>query len=189
MSTPPPDQPPTTTPAAAALATAVREVERHAATAGWDAPPRLFALVRTARAVADDPDLPQRLPAEAIKAAQLNPEHLLSVEQEGFETDDGLDTALAAVAWPDTVDGATVVVERLLVPPAAEANLPEEPSEALAYLAAHPDRQDVRITVGVLRGGEQWCAIRTRAHDSDADVAFGAELVPSLLEALLATFA
>ena len=37
------------------LATAVLEIERHAAEAGWDQPARLFALVETARLVAREP--------------------------------------------------------------------------------------------------------------------------------------
>ena len=59
---------------------------------------------------------------------------------------------------------------------------------ALAYLMAHPDRQDVRIAVAALRTGEAWTALRTRAHDADGDVASGPDLVPGLTEALRATF-
>src|SRR5665648_8012 len=63
------------------------------------------------------------------------------------------------------------------------------PDEALAYLMAHPDRQDVRMAVGVLRSGESWCAVRTRANDDDDAVAGGRDLVPGLVEAVTATFA
>jgi hypothetical protein len=53
---------------------------------------------------------------------------------------------------------------------------------------AHPDRQDVRIAAAVLRTGEVWTALRTRAHDADDAVAGGPDLVPGLLDALRATF-
>src|SRR5665647_335866 len=85
--------------------------------------------------------------------------------------------------------GAAVVVERVVLPPAAEEAMPVDPDEALAYLMAHPDRQDVRMAVGVLRSGESWCAVRTRANDADDAVAGGRDLVPGLVEAVTATFA
>jgi hypothetical protein len=66
--------------------------------------------------------------------------------------------------------------------------MPADDDAALAYLMAHPDRQDVRIAVGALRTGESWSAVRTRAHDSDEDVARGPDLVPGLLAAVRATF-
>ena len=65
--------------------------------------------------------------------------------------------------------------------------MPAGQDEALAYLMGHPDRQDVRIAVGALRTGETWSAIRTRAHDDDAAVAMGPDLVPGLVAALRAT--
>jgi len=82
-----------------------------------------------------------------------------------------------------------VVVERVVLPPAAEEAMPADPDEALAYLMAHPDRQDVRMAVGVLRSGESWCTVRTRANDDDDAVAGGRDLVPGLIEAVTATFA
>ena len=66
--------------------------------------------------------------------------------------------------------------------------MPSDDDAALAYLMSHPDRQDVRIAVGVLRTGESWTALRTRANDADDDVAKGPDLVPGLVEALRATF-
>ena len=39
-----------------ALAAAVLEIESHIADAGWDQPARLYALVDTARIVAQEPD-------------------------------------------------------------------------------------------------------------------------------------
>ena len=70
---------------------------------------------------------------------------------------------------------------------AFDAAMEDDPDEALAYLMGHPERQDVRLAVGVLRSGESWCAVRTRTNDDDASVAGGADLVPGLVEAVAAT--
>ena len=143
------------------LAEAVVDVEAHVASTGWDAPLRVFALVSTQAALEAEPELAKMLPAETVEAARDNPLHLTSVEQ---------------------------VVERIILPPTAEEGIPEDPSAALAYLSEHPDRQDVRMAVGVLRDGTSWCALRSRSNDSAAEVAGGPALVPGLVEALRATF-
>ena len=66
--------------------------------------------------------------------------------------------------------------------------VPDDPTAAAEYAAAHPDRQEARIVAGVLRTGESCCALRQRAHDEDDSVVLGADLVPALLELLHATF-
>lgn len=184
-----PDRAPAGAPAGApaTLARAVHEIERHVAGGGWDGPVRVFALVRTARALADDPGLADRLPADVVAAARADAEHLTSVEQEGLPAAASLEELLGRLSWPATVDGAAVVVERVVLPTAAEAAMPADPEAALDYLMAHPERQDVRIAVGALRSGGAWCAVRTRAADDDAAVAGGADLVPGLVAAVAAT--
>ncbi len=172
-----------------ALDLAVREIERHVATGGWDGPVRVFALVRTADALADQPGLAAQLEPEVVAAAAEDPFHLLSVEQEGLPAADDLEELLAALSWPTTVHGAAVVVERLMLPPAAQEAMPADPQAAVEYLMSHPERQDVRIAVGVLRDGPTWCLVRSRAHDEDAAVAGGPDLVPGLVEAVGATLA
>lgn len=171
-----------------ALADAVRDVEAHVAADGWDAPPRVFALVRTADALAANPGLADQLPAEVVNAARGIPGHLISVEQEGLPDAETLEELLGSLSWPSTVDGAAIVAERVILPPSAEEGLPTDPAAALAYLSSHPDRQDVRLAVGVLRDGTPWCAVRTRSHDDGNDVAFGPDLVPGLIDGLRATF-
>lgn len=171
-----------------ALAEAVAEVEQHVATTGWDAPLRVFALVSTQTALEAEPELANQLPAATVTAAQDNPWHLTSIEQDGLP-EGSLEDLLASITWPAAVAGAAVVVERIILPPSAEAGIPEDPAEALTYLAEHPDRQDVRMAVGVLRDGTSWCALRTRAHDCATEVATGPNLVPGLVEALHSTFA
>ena len=171
---------------------AVAEIERHVAADGWGAPVRLFALVRTAEALRRDPGLAERLPANVVADAQADPGHLTSVEQEGVPAVGDLDDLLGQLAWPAGVDGAAVVVERILVPPDAEAEVraavgaADEQARASA-LAAHPAAEDVRIAVGVLRDGRHECAVRSRSKDSDGEVRTGADLVPGLVSALQAT--
>lgn len=168
----------------AALARCLRETEQHVAGAGWDGPVRVFALVRTAAALAADPSLAAVLPDTGG-----DPHHLTAVEQEGLPQAEELEDLLAQLAWPDQVDGAAVVVERLVVPPAAEAELPADEAAAVAALSNHPDAQDVRIAAGVLRTGESWCALRARSHDTDEQVVGGRDMVPGLVSALAATLA
>src|SRR5690606_11924401 len=174
-------------PATKALAVAVHEIERHVAKGGWDGPVRVFALVRTATAMATDPELAAQLPGPVRVAAEGDAHHLTSVEQEGLPSADSLEQLLGVLAWPDTVDGAAVVVERVVLPPAAESGMPtDDDAAALEYLMTHPDRQDVRIAVGVLRSGESWGAVRTRTDDADDAVGGSPDLVPGLIEALRA---
>lgn len=165
----------------------VRELEQHVSSGGWDSPLRLFALVRTAGALERDPSLAAQLPAEVVSAAQEDPEHLTAVEQESVPEADTVETLLGRIAWPPTVDGAALVLERVVVPPEAEAGLPDDEAEAEAYLENHPDRRDVRLAAAVLRDGTHGCAVRARDHDEDDRVAVGPELVPALVSALAAT--
>jgi hypothetical protein len=180
---PGPDSPEAT----AALAFAVQEVERHVAAAGWDAPVRVFALVRTSVALQAEPSLAEQMAPDVLAAARTTPWHLTSVEQEGLPQADDLEELLAGLGWPDTVDGVVVTVERVVLPTAAEDAMPDDPDDALRYLMNHPDRSDVRLAVGVLRGGGSWCAARTRAFDADDQVAQSPTMVPGLVDAVRAT--
>lgn len=170
-----------------ALDRAVRELERHVARGGWDGPVRVFALIRTAEALARDPSLRDQLPPDLVASAEADSEHVTSVEQEGLPETESIEELLGRLAWPDTVDGAAVVLERIVVPPEAEQGLPDDPDEAVQRLLEHPARQDVRMAAGVLRSGHSACALRTRQHDDDGAVASGTDLVPGLVAALRAT--
>jgi hypothetical protein len=83
-----------------------------------------------------------------------------------------------------------MTVERLMLPPSAEASVPEGLDEAglAKWVARHPDRQEVRMTVAVLRNGAREAAIRLREKDSPNEVLTGSDLVPGLADALAATF-
>jgi hypothetical protein len=167
---------------AANLESLVREVEDHVASGGWDQPTRLFALVPTAALMAANPDLVTELGL----SSELP---LTSVEQE-LEDSLELEELLGTIAWPDDVQGAIVVLERIVLPPSAESGLPDENDSELVQAASdHPDRRDVRIVSAVLRSGENLNALRYRTHDTAEQVAVAANLVERLNESLAATFA
>ncbi|MGO1560295.1 MAG: PPA1309 family protein [Actinomycetaceae bacterium] len=172
-----------------AVRAAVLDLERHSSRIGWDGPVVVAALVRTADALATDPTIAEAVGVDAVLSGGLDPEHLFSVEQEDLPHHETVEELLAQLAWPEQVVGAAITVERIVVPPEAEADLPTDPAEALAALAAHPDREDVRMAVGVLRTGESWCALRSRSHDDDTMVAGSPDAVPGLVSALAATLA
>lgn len=170
-----------------ALADAVLEVEHHVAAAGWDGPVRVFALVRTQAALEAEPTLAAQLDPAVLAAARAERWHLTSVEQEGLPAAPDLETLLAGLSWPATVDGVALTVERVVLPPDASQDVPADQDAALAWLLAHPQREDVRLAVGVLRAGPAWCVVRTRRNDEDDLVGQGADVVPGLVEALRST--
>jgi len=153
------------------LRTAVLEIERHAAEAGWDQPARLFALVETAHLLEREPQL----------AASIGESPLTPIEQEGLAPGRALEDQLTGISWPETVHGCAALVERVVLPPAAESALPDEPTRAASFASEHPDRQEVRIVAAATRSGASCCALRMRAHDSDDAVLVGPDLVPGLV--------
>jgi hypothetical protein len=172
--------------AANPLTRAVLEIDEYASGLGWDQPARLFALVDTAHLRSQEPGLARQLGLSEHSSAGLTP-----VEQEELPPGRPLDEFLATIAWPEVIAGCAVTVERLMLPPSAETSLPDGMDDAAlaSWVAAHPQRQEVRMTVAVLRDGARESALRLRAKDSPSDVLTGAELVPGLAEALAATFA
>ncbi|MGW2475458.1 PPA1309 family protein [Streptomyces sp. NPDC001665] len=173
--------------AASPLTVAVLEIDEYVASLGWDQPARLFALVDTARLRAQEPGIAAQLGLDddGAKAAALTP-----VEQEELPAGTALDEFLATIAWPDAVAGCAMTVERLMLPPSAEASVPDglDDKRLTKWVAEHPDRQEVRMTVAVLRDGARESAVRLREKDSASEVLTGAGLVPGLAEALAATF-
>lgn len=167
----------------AALAAAVLEIEAHAADEGWDQPARLYALVDTAQLVAGEPELADTLGL----AGPITPGSLTPVEQDQLSPDVALERVLEAIMWPAAVGGCAAVVERLVLPPGADDELPDDETEALGFAAGHPDRQEVRIVAGATRGGATYCALRMRAHDDPESLVTGPDVVPGLLQRLLAT--
>lgn len=179
-----------------ALDTAVLEVERHVDRDGWDQPPRLYALAAPEDLLRSEPQLAARL-----GIGEVPPEGLVPIEQEELPEFASLEELLAGIAWPPQVVGAAIVVERLVLPPEVEAQMPREEQAALRWLAAHPRREELRVAVGVLRDGSRACALRVRGAapagaadpadpaDPAGEVLTGPDLVPGLIQALAATFA
>jgi len=166
-----------------ALAAAVLEIEGHIAGDGWDQPSRLYALVDTARLVAHEPEVAAAMGLDRASAdGSLTP-----VEQDQLPSGQELEQVLASIGWPADVTGCAAVVERLVLPPEADAHIPEDPSAAAEFATNHPLRQEVRIVAGATRAGATYCALRMRVHDDDQSVVGGADLVPELLELLHAT--
>lgn len=174
-----PENVPTTEP----LTVAALETERHVATSGWDQNPRIFALVDTATLIEAEPGLANSLDGAADRA----PGALTAIEQEDLPRTSSLETLLGRIAWPETVHGTAVAIERVVLPPGAERDLPEDPTEAVDALASHPQREDVRLLVAVHRDGRSVCLLRQRAHDRDDRVATGEDIAPGLVHALRAT--
>ena len=166
------------------LRMAVVEVERHTSEHGWDQPARLFAIVRTTELAEAEPELAAELGISDGTADLFTP-----VEQELEASPETLEELLGRIEWPDAVEGAMAVVERLVLPPDAEETVPDDPSEAAEFAAAHEQREDVRIAVGVLRSGEAHCVLRMRKHDSDDALLHGPDVVPGLVTALRETLA
>ncbi|KAF4405827.1 hypothetical protein CRI70_01860 [Streptomyces sp. Ru87] len=173
--------------AAAPLTRAVLEIDEYASGLGWDQPARLFALVDTARIRTEEPELAGQLGiADENDTSSLTP-----VEQDEIPSGTPLDEFLATIAWPDAVAGCAMTVERLMLPPEAESDVPDDLDEAqlAKWVADHPGSREVRMTVAVLRDGSRESALRLREKDSPTEVLTGAGLVPGLADALTATFA
>lgn len=167
-----------------ALVAVVREIEEYAAGEGWDQPARLFALVPTADLLVREPALAAAMGIEEAGAEET----LTPVEQELPAGDQPVEGVLEQIMWPDEVTGCAVVVERLVLPPSADGQVPEDGQAAQEYAAEHPDRQEVRIVAAATRSGETFCALRMRAHDDAFSVVESRDLVPGLLELLTGTF-
>ena len=167
---------------AADLAGVVRELEAHAAGEGWDRPERLFALVDTADLLSREPQLAEALGIGDGEASGLTP-----VEQEPLPPGSSLEQVLAEIVWPPDVAGCAAIAERVVLPPAADELVPDDPAQAQEFAASHPDREDVRIVAAALRGGASACAVRLRSHDDAESVVTSPDLVPELLMMLHAT--
>ena len=165
------------------LRAAVREIEEHASEAGWDQPARLYALVPTTDRLVREPALAAAMGLEESTAAGS----LTPIEQDEVPVDKPLESVLEQIMWPAEVFGCAAVVERLVLPPDADQQMPDDPRSAEEYAAAHPDRQEVRIVAGATRDGSTYCALRMRSHDDAFSVLESPDLVPALLELVRST--
>lgn len=171
-----------------ALIAALVELEHHVGQAGWDQPARLFALVRTSDLLAAEPQLADHL---GVPPGGYPDGALSSIEQDDFGaagdrgSESDLPGVLARITWPETVEGCALALERTFLPARFEHDLPEEPSEAERVVSRHPERQDLRLVVGVLRGGATHAFARLVRHPED--LLGGPDLAPGVASALAAT--
>ncbi|HYS34634.1 MAG TPA: PPA1309 family protein [Pseudonocardiaceae bacterium] len=172
-------------PPAMALPQVVREVEDFAASAGWDQPPQLFALVSTAELLAKQPELGDQVDVDSA---------LTPVAQEPLPDEDLAD-ALAGIVWPETVSGCALVQEIVVLPQDAEAELDAATTGQDADAARmrriameHPQRREARLVAGVLRDGSAACVLRVRGdEDAPDEIVEHPELAPNLVDALRET--
>ena len=158
------------------------EVEAHVAADGWDQPPRLYALVPTAQLVEHEPALAASLSAQL----EAQPDGFTSIEQDGLPPDQSFEALLDEIEWPDAVAGCVAVVERVMLPPEAEDELPDDEDALMTFVSEHPERREVRLIAAVTRDGERHSAVRARdPHDSP--MLEGPDLVPGLLDHLTKT--
>lgn len=158
-----------------ALAAAVLEIERHVAGDGWDQRSRLYGLVPTGWLIDNEPALAAQLALdpEAEEGALTPVEHHEPMEE-----------AIERIVWPSSFTGCAAAVERVVLPPEADADRPDDDAAVARWAHEHPLRQEVRIVAGVTRAGATYCALRLRSHDDDLSVATSTDLAPGLLELL-----
>jgi hypothetical protein len=165
------------------LSAVAREVEDFVSTAGWDQPPQLFALVPTAELVEAQPDL----------AAQVDTGAFLTPVAQDHLPNEDLAEALAAIMWPEAVQGCAIAQEIVVLPPEVEDKLPageqSGDTDVLRRIAAeHPQRREARLVAAVLRDGTAACVLRVRSTDgTDDEIVEHPELAPNLTDALLET--
>lgn len=170
-----------------ALQAALLDIERFVDHGGWDQPARLFALVETDALIAAEPTLASQLHLRGT--ADGAPEgSLTSIEQEDFVLGEDLSETLAGIAWPETVKGCALALERAFLPADADVELPEDPTEAARVVAKHPRHDEIRLVAGAERAevGEplQFTVARLR---SAGEVLAGPDLAPHLSQALAET--
>lgn len=164
------------------LVRAIAEIEQHVRGDGWDQPARLYALAPTADLLAREPALAASLGLDSDAPA----DSLTPIEQD--VTGRPIEDLLLEITWPDTVAGCALALERIVLPPGAEEQMPDDEVAATRWAQQHPDRSDVRVVIGVMRDGRRASVLRIRGHEADDELVRGAELSPELGNALAETF-
>jgi hypothetical protein len=167
-----------------ALVAALVELEHHVAESGWDAPPRLFALVETDALVATEPGLARTLGLRTTAEGGA-PGALTAIEQDAFTPSEDLLSDLAGIEWPDEVFGTAVAAIRTFLPSSVDVDLPDDAAAAAVAVAEHPAAQEIRVVVGVDRTGAQHGVARLRTQPDE--LLGGTDLVPGLATALAHT--
>ncbi|NLU81982.1 PPA1309 family protein [Rhodococcus sp. HNM0569] len=173
----------------AALSRCIREIVDFVDAEGWDRPPAMFALVRTAELAAAEPDLLDQLE----DGAEVTPLEQPPLPEDIDGGSPALDEFLATTSWPESVAGCALVQEIVILPPGAENEIGDVTGEAARESAfAHPEHKRARLFAGVLRDGPSLALLQLEP-DEDADpyaeveLLTHDELAPDLVHALYAT--
>jgi len=78
-----------------------------------------------------------------------------------------------------------LVTELVVLPPSAESDVPYDEREIEYWVTHHPERQDVRLAVGVTRSGLHASCLRKRGDD---ELVVEPDLAENIIDGLLATF-
>lgn len=165
-----------------ALIAALIDLEHHIGVSGWDQPPRLFALVRTDLLLSTEPQL-----AADLGLTVTGDGALTAVEQETLTVGADVVADLAEIEWPRAVFGCALSLVRTFLPAAYEGDLPESAEAAAEVVATHPERQEIRVVVGVDRAGHRHGVARLVSQPDELLAA--EDLVPGLAAALAHTLA
>ena len=150
----------------ATLERTTRDIDIHVAAGGWNQPTRLFAIAKTAHLLEREPTLAPQLSGTAEETPWT------TIEQDGLPAHSDLDDLLGGLGWPESVDGAAVSAERIMVSPDD---------------ADQQTQHELRVTMAVLRDGSRCTVLRLREHDSPETVIVGEDLISGLGDLLLHT--
>ncbi len=164
------------------LGTAIREVAEFVDDRGWDQRPEMFALAPTALLAETDPAL-----IHDLDTAGLTPIEQAPLHEDLDHHPDALGEIVSGITWPDSVVGAILVRQIVVLPPSSSA----EPGLA----ESDPESRDARLYAGVLRDGRGLSLLQLRPGPDSAEPLHGrVELLQyeglgaELLDALRATF-
>lgn len=140
--------------------------------------PRLYSLTRRSELQSVDPgSLPVR-----VRDAPENT--LIPIEQDPLPEGNPAEV-LARIHWPEAVEGCVLATELVILPPAAEGEMPRGTAAAQRWASGRQDRREGRLTVGVLRSGLYACCLQMRGEEG---FLAGDDLADDVVTDLLATF-
>lgn len=159
------------------LTSVVVNVARHAAKGKWGQPARLYALAGVADVIRLDPEGTGDLRGTAQDS-------FVPIEQDLLPPGDPAEV-LAGIHWPDEVAGCVLVTELAVKPPPAKQRASGEPPSIQQMMAGLRPSRQARLTVGVLRKGENACCLEV---EGETELRVAPELADDVVSALLCTF-
>lgn len=177
------------------LGATLRDALSFLAPTGWGRPPTVFALVPTPVLAELHPGLVDADDDSALSPVAEEP----LITPPGAEPYAALEEFLATASWQPPVAGVAVLLDIVVIPPAARADLPADDavgmpasdvrSAALRSAAHnHPDGRRARLAVGALRDGPRLALLEVEPRDADdtRELRTHPDLAADLAEALAA---